>query len=335
VTPPAPARCQRCATELAPGLLSCPACGTLVFAEALTTLARAAESAERAGDASAALGRWNEALGLLPSEARQRGVILARIGRLEEAVHGGNGRAGSRSTPRPGGLKGIWVAIASAVLFLLGKGKLLLLGFTKLGTLLSMAAFFGVYWGAFGWKFALGLVLSIYVHEMGHVAALARYGIPASAPMFIPGLGALVRLKARPPTMAQDARVGLAGPIWGTVAALVTLGLYRLTGDGLYAGLTHVGAVINLFNLIPIWQLDGGRGVQPLARLERVLLVAAIMVAFALTHEAMLMLVGIGLAIRCFMPSPAEGDRGALVQFLLLILALAALATVRAPDLGP
>jgi Zn-dependent protease len=327
--------CWRCGTELAPGLLSCPSCGTLVHAEVLSRIAGLAESAEAAGDVSGSLARWNEALKLLPPEAPQRTAVLGRIQRLEQGRHGNGKNAGGKAAARPSGLKGVWVALVSALLFLAGKAKLLLLGFTKLGTLLSMAAFFGVYWTAFGWKFALGLVLSIYVHEMGHVASLRHYGIPASAPMFIPGLGALVRLKAHPPTPAQDARVGLAGPIWGTGAALAALGLYRLTSDGLYASLVHVGAVINLFNLIPFWQLDGGRGIQPLARLERVLLLVVVLGALALSHEAILVLVGIGVALQCFVRSSGEGDRGALLQFALLIAALAFLATVRAPDLAP
>jgi Zn-dependent protease len=306
----------------------------LVHADTLTGLAERAGAAEAAGDPNTALGHWNSALALLPSGASQRAAILSRIERLEARLHGRTADAGA-ARARPAGFRGIWIALASAVLFLATKAKLLLLGFTKLGTLLSMVAFFGVYWGAYGWKFALGLVLSIYVHEMGHVAALRYYGIPASAPMFIPGIGALVRLKAHPPTRAQDARVGLAGPIWGTAAAAAALGLYHLTGSGLYASLAHMGAFINLFNLIPIWQLDGGRGIQPLSRVERAVLLAIILAAFALTHEGMLLLIGIGVAVQCFLQAPEEGDQGALTQFVLLIIGLSLLVTVRGAGVVP
>ena len=82
-------------------------------------------------------------------------------------------------------------------------------------------AVFAVYWSLFGWKFALGFVLSIYIHEMGHVIALRKYGIAATSPMFIPFVGAIVRLRQYPANVAQDARVGLAGPIWGLGAAVV------------------------------------------------------------------------------------------------------------------
>src|SRR5207253_1330115 len=79
------------------------------------------------------------------------------------------------------------------LLFVLTKAKLLLLGLTKGGTFLSMLLSAGLYWTIWGWKFAFGLVLSIYIHEMGHVQALQRYGIKATAPMFIPGFGAVTR----------------------------------------------------------------------------------------------------------------------------------------------
>src|ERR1035437_4631322 len=81
------------------------------------------------------------------------------------------------------------------LLLALTKGKFLLLGLTKMGTLLTMLASLGVYWAMYGWAFALGLVVSIYTHEMGHVAAIRRYGFPASAPMFIPGFGAFIQLR--------------------------------------------------------------------------------------------------------------------------------------------
>src|SRR5206468_952877 len=80
------------------------------------------------------------------------------------------------------------------------------------------------------WKFALGLVASIYVHEMGHVAALLKYGVRASAPMFIPGLGAVIRMKQALGDPQQEARVGLAGPAWGVGAALAAYAAFLGTG---------------------------------------------------------------------------------------------------------
>jgi len=82
----------------------------------------------------------------------------------------------------------------------------------------------------FGWPLALGLVLSIYIHEMGHVVALMRYGVKATAPMFIPGVGAIIRLQQSLGDPRQDARCGLAGPLWGLGAALGSYGLNLATG---------------------------------------------------------------------------------------------------------
>ncbi len=120
------------------------------------------------------------------------------------------------------------VGVAAAIL---GKAKFLLLGFTKIGTLLTFIAGLSIYWTIWGWQFALCFLLSIYIHEMGHVAALRRFGIPASAPMFIPGLGALVRLKQSPASATEDSRVGLAGPLWGVGACIGALVIYALTGN--------------------------------------------------------------------------------------------------------
>src|SRR5262249_58708968 len=111
----------------------------------------------------------------------------------------------------------------------LTKGKLLLLGLTKLSTLFTMMGSLGVYWNWYGWKFALGMVLLIYIHEIGHVYELRKFGIKASAPVFLPGFGAVVLLPERPATSAQQGRVGLAGPLWGMRAGCGTIAGYLPT----------------------------------------------------------------------------------------------------------
>src|SRR5439155_26028416 len=105
----------------------------------------------------------------------------------------------------------------------------------------------------------------------GHVSALRRYGIAATAPMFIPGFGALVRLKQYPASPAEDARVGLAGPLWGTLASVAFFATGLATHWPSLIAIARVGAWLNLFNLIPIWQLDGGRGFNALSRAQRAL----------------------------------------------------------------
>src|SRR5215218_5157054 len=146
------------------------------------------------------------------------------------------------------------------------KGLLLLLPKLKLFTTsASMLVSIGAYSLIWGWKFAVGFVLLLLVHELGHVIQLRREGIPASAPMFIPFLGALVAMKEMPKDAAAEARVGLAGPVLGSLASLVPLALYGLTGDELFKALAFVGFFLNLFNLLPVLPLDGGRAMAALS----------------------------------------------------------------------
>src|SRR5215203_3841478 len=146
------------------------------------------------------------------------------------------------------------------------KGLLLLIPKLKLLTtsasmLVSVAAY-ALIWG---WRFGVGLVLLLLVHEYGHVLQLRREGIKATAPMFIPFLGAFVGMKEMPKDAAAEARVGLAGPILGSLACLVPVGLYLVTGNELFQALAFVGFFLNLFNLLPVLPLDGGRAMAALS----------------------------------------------------------------------
>jgi len=123
----------------------------------------------------------------------------------------------------------------------------------------------GAYTLIWGWQFAVGFVVLLLVHEMGHVLQLRREGIKASAPMFIPFLGAVVAMKEMPKDAAAEARVGLAGPVLGSLGALVPWGVYALTGNELFLALAFVGFFLNLFNLLPVLPLDGGRAMAALS----------------------------------------------------------------------
>ena len=144
-----------------------------------------------------------------------------------------------------------------AALLLLPKAKVL----TTSGTMLVSIAAYSLIWG---WKFALGFVLLLFVHEMGHVIQLRREGIEASAPMFIPFLGAAVMAKSLGDDATAEARVGLAGPILGTLGCLALLPL-ALSGDDFWSALVFTGLFLNLFNLLPVVPLDGGRAMAALS----------------------------------------------------------------------
>ena len=155
-----------------------------------------------------------------------------------------------------------------AIGFLLTKFKFLLFALLKIkfiGTAVTALLSIGAYALIFPVWFAVGFVVLIWVHEMGHVLQLKREGIPASAPMFIPFLGAFVAMKQMPKNALVEARVGLAGPVLGTLGALGALGLFAWTQQPLLLALAYVGFFLNLINLIPVLPLDGGRAVGALS----------------------------------------------------------------------
>jgi Zn-dependent protease len=162
-----------------------------------------------------------------------------------------------------------WIVAAGLILLKFAaklKGLLLLLPKVKLFTTsATMLVSIGAYTLIWGWRFAVGFVLLLLVHEMGHVLQLRREGIKASAPMFIPFLGAVVAMKELPKDAAAEARVGLAGPVLGSLGALVPLAIFALTGNELFQALAFVGFFLNLFNLLPVLPLDGGRAMAALS----------------------------------------------------------------------
>ncbi len=150
-----------------------------------------------------------------------------------------------------------FAAIKGAVL-LLPKLKLL----TTAGTALVSVAAYSLFWG---WTFALGFVVLLFIHEMGHVLQLRREGIKASAPMFIPFMGALITAKSLGENALAEARVGLAGPILGTLGAGACLAIGEATNSDMFRALAYVGFFLNLFNLLPVVPLDGGRAMAAMA----------------------------------------------------------------------
>ena len=335
--------CARCGTQLAPRLLSCPSCHALVHAARLKALATEAEAADASGDVARAARLWHDALTLLPPTAQQHAWVSGKVAELTRRMDAApdpadaSGAPARRARRREGSaLKRAWAAIVAPFVILLGKLKFLLLGLAKAKTLLSMLAYVPYSSAVYGgWRLGIAVVGSIYVHEMGHVAAIRRYGMEASAPMFIPGVGAFVALKHRPLSARQDARIGLAGPLWGLAAALVAYGLYLATGTPLWGATAHYGAALNLLNLAPIAFLDGSRGFRPLSRRERLLAVLAIALTLGAATQVAARPLQIGLAalgalalIRAVTEAPGEGDRNALGLYVGLVLAFTALTAL-------
>ncbi|MDP9401305.1 MAG: site-2 protease family protein [Actinomycetota bacterium] len=158
------------------------------------------------------------------------------------------------------------LVVVGALLLKFGKAALLILPKAKvLTTSASMLVSVAAYSFIWGWKFALGFVLLLLVHEMGHVIQLRREGVPASAPLFIPFLGAVVAAKSLGRDAAAEARVGLAGPVLGTLGTAALVPVALASGDPFWKALAFTGFFLNLFNLVPVAMLDGGRAFAAMA----------------------------------------------------------------------
>jgi len=131
-------------------------------------------------------------------------------------------------------------------------GKFLITGGTML---ISVFAYSFV----FGWRYAVGFVLLIFVHEMGHYVAAKKRNLAVGVPAFIPFVGAWIQLKEQPMDAETEAFVGIAGPMLGSAGAFVCYLLAIDSGSQLLLALAYAGFVLNLFNLIPVSPLDGGR----------------------------------------------------------------------------
>ncbi len=199
-----------------------------------------------------------------------------------------------------GGLLLVLLAKSKALLAALKFGKLA----TTFGSMLVSVAFYAA---IYSWKFAIGFVLSIFVHEMGHVLALKRRGIPVEGMFFIPFLGAAVSFKKRPADPAVDAEISAAGPLAGWLGGLVCVGVYSLTGEVFWLVLAHVTFLLNLINLAPTTPLDGGwivRAINP----KFSLVGAAIGVAIGIYLHATLLVVIAVLGAINFAKTANYGD---------------------------
>ena len=160
--------------------------------------------------------------------------------------------------------------VALLVVKFFGKLKFLILLILKFfpfllktgGSMLLMIWLYAMSWG---WWFALGFVVLIFIHECGHLLAAKRVGLKVGAPVFIPFLGAFIALKEAPRNAWIEAQVGVGGPLLGTLGAALCDGLYVVTGQPLFRALAYSGFFLNLLNLAPIGFLDGGRIVTALS----------------------------------------------------------------------
>jgi Zn-dependent protease len=170
------------------------------------------------------------------------------------------------------------------LLVLLPKMKIL----TTAGTMLVSVAAYALLWG---WQFGIGFVLLLLVHELGHAIQLRREGVKSGWPVFIPFFGAYIGMKEMPKDAGAEARVGLAGPVLGSIGCLAPLGLYAATGNNLFRALAFIGFFLNLLNLVPILPLDGGRAMAAVSPIFWAVGMALIVVATILFPSPIILLI--------------------------------------------
>ncbi len=267
MTQPAPPfACERCGTPQWAGSLACPRCGALVYRRRLEQLTADALRLETVNPQAAA-AVWRQSLDLLPPDSQQYHALYHRMAALAAGPfvaapppYGAPQTDAYEPTveaeppPRRAQRDDAWpVAVAKT------GGSMLL------SVLCYMLLGFGDTPGS-NFLFAAGFAGLILVHELGHVAAMRHYKLSASPPIFIPFLGALINMRDQPRNAKEEAIVGIAGPVAGTVGALVVLAAFLLIGPaagGAYQEvllkLSYFGVLLNLFNLLPFPPLDGGR----------------------------------------------------------------------------
>lgn len=320
LTPSVIRECPQCRHELVLGATACPECHTLIYGAQLSTLARDAKDLADKGEYPQARETLNRALPLLPPDSKQAEWVRDQIRALEIAQAKKDQSATQHShtwAKRLGPL-------APLALFL-AKSKTLLLAIFKFKFLFSFFWFIVLYAGMFGWRFGLGIAVSILIHEMGHYIDIKRRGLPAEMPVFLPGLGAYVKWDALGVTLRDRAQISLAGPLAGWVAAGLCYWIYARTHMPVWAAIAHTGAVLNILNLIPIWVLDGAKAVDALGQLERLGLVTLTLGLWFYTRENILLFVTAGLVWRLFTKDkPFKEDWSTWFYFaaLLAILAL-------------
>ena len=189
-----------------------------------------------------------------------------------------------------------WLGSAGLAIWAVIKYGAFLLKIPAAGTLLSMVLSLGIYAVAYGPWFAVALVAMLFVHEMGHVLEIRRQGMRATAPIFIPFLGAAIFQRQHPTDALKQAQIGIAGPIAGTLGATVAAVLYTTTQNEVFLLAAWLGFFLNLLNLIPVWQLDGAWILAPVSPWVMVLGFAMIAAAVIVMHVVSILLIIVAIA---------------------------------------
>lgn len=176
-----------------------------------------------------------------------------------------------------------------------------------------------------GIAFGFGFSVLILVHEFGHFVDVKRRGLKADLPVFLPGIGAFVRLKTTAITKEVRAGVSLAGPFAGFLSAVACAAIWYATGNKYWAALAQSAAWLNVVNMTPVWVLDGGQAASALGRVHRFAILVLAVAAWRFTGESVFFVVAAGALYRAFSKDvPEEPSQSAAAYFIALMALLAA-----------
>ncbi len=198
----------------------------------------------------------------------------------------GSGEGGWRQTT-----VGRWLA-RTWPLLLLGLSKLkwlaVIFKFKAFTTFGSMLVSLWAYALFFGWQFAAGFIALLFIHEMGHAAVMRMQGIKTTPVLFIPFMGAVIGMREMPKNVFAEAQMALGGPILGSLGALGSLLIWQVTGAPIFIALAYSGLLLNLFNLLPVSPLDGGRAMAAISPWGWFIGLVLLVLLFLRVHSLML-----------------------------------------------
>jgi len=330
ITPELIRNCGRCSRELPAGATECENCHALVHASHLERIAAEAKALESKGELRQAREQWLMSLPLLPGNSKQAAWIRDHALALDLA-------ADRQQAPESENKWAQKLGPVGPIAIVLAKSKAVLAAVFKQKFLLSFAAFFSIYWALYGAAFGIGFAILILVHEMGHFIDVKRRGLPADMPVFLPGFGAYVKWRALGVSLETTAAVSLAGPLAGTIAAIVCSVVWFKTGSGIWAALARSGAWLNILNLIPVWSLDGGQAALALSKLERIGLLTICIALWLVFGQGLFFLVAAGAGYRIFTKDlPPHPSRFTTLYFTVVLTSLALVMwTLPAQGFGP
>jgi Zn-dependent protease len=279
------------------------------------------------GQLEPARDEWLKALKLMPPQSNQYQAVLREVEKLNYKLNPIPENSPKRTDWRKR-FGPLGVVIAALVKFktlgllFLTKAKFLLFGLTHFKMIFSVLAFLGVYWALFGWWFAIGFTVSIFLHEMGHYLVARRFGFAAELPMFIPGLGAYVKWAGAGVAPGIRAQISLAGPLFGLISGLISYGIFVSTGDAVWLAIAHVAAWINLLNLIPVGIFDGGSAMSGLGRQDRMAVLFVSLAMWFFLGEFLYLAIAIAAGYRIWKKDfPPEPNHALGFYFVALTMA--------------